>query len=39
MSHVLVFLAGVVATWLFVHWITENGWYEIVEPKKEGRAE
>ena len=39
MGMVLSFLTGVVATWLFVHWITENGWYEIVEPKKEGRAE
>ena len=39
MAFVLVFLAGVLVTWKFVHWITENGWYEIVEPKKEGRAE
>ena len=39
MSHVLVFLAGVLVTWKFVHWITENGWYEIVEPKKGGQAE
>jgi hypothetical protein len=35
----LAFLLGVVGTWLFVHWITENGWYEIVEPKKGERAE
>jgi len=33
------FFSGCVAMWLFVHWITENGWYEIVESKKEGRAE